>query len=233
MLKKLKKDVLEANLALKEYGLVQFTWGNASQIDSERKYLVIKPSGVRYEDMVYDMMCVISIEDGSVVDGEYRPSTDAQTHLVLYRNFASVGGIVHTHSTYATAFAQAGVGIMCYGTTHADYFYGQIPCTRGLSEHEIDNHYERNTGCVIIEAFQENSLDPLAIPGALVCGHGPFAFGTTAADAAANAAYLEQTARLAYLTKQINPMSATAPQVLLDKHYNRKHGDGAYYGQSI
>ena len=233
MFKKLKQKVLKANIALVEYGLVQFTWGNASQIEPNRKYFIIKPSGVRYEDMDWEHMCVLSMADGSVVEGDYKPSTDAQTHFEIYRRFESVGGIAHTHSTYATAFAQAGSGIPCFGTTHADYFYGEIPCTRELYDSEIENNYELNTGSVIVNAFFERSLDPLAVPGALVSGHGPFAWGQSAADAATNAAYLEQTARLAYLTKQINPEAVPAPQVLLVKHYNRKHGASAYYGQCV
>ena len=233
MLKKLKQRVLQANLLLKEYGLVLFTWGNASEVDPGRGYMVIKPSGVRYEVMTWEQMCVVSLEDGSLVEGELNPSTDAPTHLEIYRRFPGVGGIVHTHSAYATAFAQAGLGIPCYGTTHADYFYGEIPCVRRLRAEEIRDNYEKNTGRVIVEAFQEYALDPLAVPGALASGHGPFAWGESACDAAANAAYLEETAHLAYMTRQL-ASGGVAPvaQDLLDKHYNRKHGKDAYYGQS-
>ncbi|MCL2058341.1 MAG: L-ribulose-5-phosphate 4-epimerase AraD [Oscillospiraceae bacterium] len=232
MLKKLKQKVLDANLALREYGLAPFTWGNASQADADRKYMVIKPSGVRYEDMSLEDMCVVCIEDGSMVEGDLNPSTDTPTHLELYRHFSPIFGIAHTHSPYATAFAQAGMAIPCYGTTHADYFYGEIPCARALRPHEIRGDYEVNTGGVIIKTFQERSIDPLSTPGALVCSHGPFAWGATAAGAAANAAYLEETARLAYMTLQLSPEAAPVPQALLEKHYGRKHGDGAYYGQT-
>jgi len=258
MFKKLKRKTLEANLLLRKYGLVLFTWGNASQLDPERRHMAIKPSGVEYDDLTPEKICVLNLSDGAVVEGELSPSTDAQTHLELYRHFTGVYGIVHTHSTHATAFAQAGRAIPCYGTTHADYFYGEIPCARELWPEEINNNYELSTGRVIIKKFQELSADPLTIPGALVCGHGPFTWGKTAADAAANAAYLEETARLAYITLQIEhnvrntrptaaprvaALSGPAPQavahsgmkpvsqVLLDKHYLRKHGSGAYYGQ--
>ena len=231
MLKKIKQKVLQANLTLKKYGLAPFTWGNASQADPGREYMVIKPSGVRYEEMTWEQMCVVSLKDGSIVEGGFNPSTDAPTHLEIYRRFPGVGGIVHTHSTYATAFAQAGIGIPCYGTTHADYFYGEIPCVRGLRADEIREQYETNTGRVLVEAFQERALDPLAVPGALVSGHGPFAWGESACEAAANAAYLEETARLAYLTKQLAPDIKPVFRELLDKHYNRKHVKDAYYGQ--
>ena len=233
MRKKLKRETLEANLLLREYGLVLFTWGNASQIDPDRRYVAIKPSGVRYEDLTADDICLLSLEDGTVVEGGLNPSTDAQTHLELYRRFHGIGGIVHTHSTYATAFAQAGCPIPCYGTTHADYFYGDIPCSRALLPHEINGDYELNTAAVIAETFQALALDSAATPAALVCGHGPFTWGKSAADAAANAAYLEETARLAYLTLRIAPPGhRPVSQDLLDKHYNRKHGAGAYYGQT-
>jgi L-ribulose-5-phosphate 4-epimerase len=232
MLKKLKQEVLKANLALREYGLVKFTWGNASQVDQKRRHMVIKPSGVSYDSMVWEMMCVVRLEDGSVVEGGLNPSTDAETHLELYRRFEGVGGIVHTHSTYATAFAQAGLGIPCYGTTHADYFYGEIPCARPLCADEIRENYELNTGRVIIKTFRERALDPNAVPGALIAGHGPFAWGLSAAGAAANAAYLEETARLAYLTMQLKPVDLfPVSSDLADKHYYRKHGKDAYYGQ--
>ena len=264
MYKKVKIKALEANLKLKEYGLALFTWGNASQLDPGRRFMAIKPSGVRFEDLTADTMCVLRLEDGCVVDGEYNPSTDAPTHLEIYRHFTDVYGIAHTHSTYATAFAQAGRGIPCYGTTHADYFYGEIPCTRGLLPEEIADEYEFNTGRVIVKAYQTLSLDPLAMPGALVRWHGPFAWGGSGPEAAANAAYLEETARLAYLSGQIaqgrmgqapqaqleqapqallgqapqallepapQALLEQAPQALLDKHYLRKHGEGAYYGQ--
>ena len=251
MFKKMKQKVLKANLALREYGLAPFTWGNASQIDPKREYIIIKPSGVRYEDMTWDQMCVVSMEDGSLVGGAFSPSTDTRTHMEIYRRFPSVNGIAHTHSVYATAFAQAGLGIPCYGTTHADYFYGEIPCARALRADEIQGDYELNTGRVIVETFQSLEADPLAIPGALVSGHGAFAWGNSAGDAAANAAYLEETARLAYMTLQLAPPAGVSlgtgvspsgvspsgvspvPRELLDKHYNRKHGKDAYYGQKL
>ena len=231
MLKKLKQKVLAANLSLRDYGLVLFTWGNASQIDRKRGYVIIKPSGVRYEDMTWEQMCVLDLESGNIAEGKLHPSTDALTHLELYRSFPEIGGVVHTHSPYAAAFAQARLAIPCYGTTHADYFYGEIPCTRALGDSEIQDDYELNTGRVIADAFMELALDPLAVPGALVSGHGPFAWGKTAADAAANAVYLEETAHLAYMTRQLDLDAAPVSQALLDKHYNRKHGEGAYYGQ--
>lgn len=232
MLKKLKKRVFDANILLPAYGLVMFTWGNASEVDESRRYMVIKPSGVRYGDMTWEMMCVMDIETGLVAEGGLNPSTDAPTHLELYKNFPDVCGIVHTHSTFATAFAQAGLGIPCYGTTHADYFYGEVPCTRQLTAEEINGDYERNTGRVIAETFIQRADAPLAVPGVLVGGHGPFALGASAKEAAANAAYLEEIARLAYITKQLSGgAAAPAPAELLDKHYFRKHGADSYYGQ--
>jgi len=257
MYKKIKRKALEANLKLQEYGLVLFTWGNASQIDQEREFVAIKPSGVRYEDMTLDHICVLKLADGAVVDGALNPSTDVQTHLEIYRHFSGVGGVVHTHSTYATAFAQAGLGIPCYGTTHADYFYGEVPCTRAMLPDEVESGYEFNTGRLIVKEFQAGPRDPLAMPGALVKGHGPFTWGEDAEKAAENAAYLEEIARLAYITGQISkgqpetgqfgnitqnigrsaPRLQTSngpapiPQYLLDKHFLRKHGKNAYYGQ--
>ena len=232
MLKKIKQNVYEANMMLPKCGLVRFTWGNASEVDAKRRYMVIKPSGVSYESLTADMMCVVSLEDGSVAEGALKPSTDSLTHIELYKRFPGIGGVVHTHSDYATAFAQAGLGIPCFGTTHADYFYGEIPCTRTLKPCEINESYELYTGGVIAETFERHSIDPLAVPGALVYGHGPFAWGKSAADAVANAAYLETVARLAHLTKQIATGGATpVSQDLLDKHYKRKHGKDAYYGQ--
>ena len=243
MMDELKQKVLEANLALQKYGLVLFTWGNVSQADPGRKLIVIKPSGVKYEEMTAEQMCVLGLEGDIVGNGKLSPSTDAPTHLELYRRFPAIGGVAHTHSAYATAFAQAGRGIPCYGTTHADYFYGEIPCARPLTADEIKNDYELNTGRVIAETFERNGIDPMAVPGALVSGHGPFAWGKTAAEAAANAAYLEETARLAFFTEMLS-LSANADaetvnskrprpvaQELMDKHYNRKHGANAYYGQ--
>ena len=219
-------------MALPAYGLVMFTWGNVSGADYKRRYMVIKPSGVSYGKLTPELMCVISLEDGTAAAEGQNPSTDTQTHLELYRRFACAGGIAHTHSAYATAFAQANMGIPCLGTTHADYFYGEIPCTRALRPDEIAEDYELNTGRVIAETFERRSIDPSAVPGVLVGGHGPFAWGKNAAEAAANAAYLEETARLAYFTKTL--AGAGLPgvsQELMDKHYYRKHGADAYYGQ--
>jgi L-ribulose-5-phosphate 4-epimerase len=232
MHEELKRVVHAANLMLREFGLVPFTWGNASQIDEERRFVVIKPSGVKYEDLTEEQMCVLNASDGSVAEGAMNPSTDAPTHLEIYRRFPGVFGVAHTHSAYATAFAQAGLGISCYGTTHADYFYGEVPCARALSAEEILESYELNTGGVIADTFYSRGIDPLAMPGALVSGHGPFTWGGSAAEAVSNAAYLEETARLAYMTIMLSPQGATpVSQALLDKHYNRKHGAGAYYGQ--
>jgi L-ribulose-5-phosphate 4-epimerase len=232
MLKKVRQRVYKANMALPEYGLVAFTWGNASEIDESRRYVAIKPSGVRYADLSPDIICVVDIEDGRVVDGDHSPSTDMWTHLELYRRFAGIGGVVHTHSAFATAFAQAGMGIPCYGTTHADYFYGEIPCARPLTPEEITDAYELNTGRVIAETYERRAIDPMAAPGALVSGHGPFAWGRSASDAAANAAYLEEVARLAHYTRNLaGDGICGVPQALADKHYFRKHGPDAYYGQ--
>ncbi|MDR3120268.1 MAG: L-ribulose-5-phosphate 4-epimerase AraD [Clostridiales bacterium] len=228
----LKQEVLEANLLLPEYGLVLFTWGNASALDPESGLVVIKPSGVRYAGMTADQMVVADPESGKVVEGALRPSSDADTHFELYRRFPGVRGIVHTHSTYAVAFAQAGRGVPCYGTTHADYFYGEVPCTRALRPEEIRTDYELNTGRVIADMFSERALDPQATPGALVCGHGPFTWGASAKAAASNAAYLEEAARMALLSEQAaGGRFSPVAQELMDKHYYRKHGAGAYYGQ--
>lgn len=235
MLKKLKRRVYEANMSLPRYGLVLFTWGNVSEVDAERRYMVIKPSGVRYEEMEWDQMCVIDMESGLTVDGDLRPSSDTPTHLELYRRFPDISGIAHTHSTYATAFAQAGLGIPCYGTTHADYFYGEIPCARPLKNNEIRDDYELNTGRVVADTFEIRAINPQAVPGALISGHGPFAWGESASDATVNAAFLEEIARLSYLTRRLAgsvPNNLTpVSQDLLDKHYYRKHGSNAYYGQ--
>ena len=230
MLKKLKRWVYEANMDLPRYGLVTFTWGNVSGIDRERGLFAIKPSGVAYDDLTPDDMVVCDLE-GNVVEGHLRPSSDTPTHAVLYQAFPEVGGIVHTHSTWAVAWAQAGRAIPCYGTTHADYFYGEIPCMRGLTDDEITSAYERNTGVVIAEGFRD--IDTRAVPGTLVRNHGPFAWGSDPADAVYHAVVLEEVAKMATLTELVShdPQASLAPQYLQDKHYLRKHGPNAYYGQ--
>ena len=224
------QGVLEANLALPKYGMVTFTWGNVSAIDRARGLVVIKPSGVAYEGMTAEHMVVVDL-DGKLVQGDYRPSSDTATHLELYRAFPAIGGVVHTHSRWATAWAQAGKGIPAFGTTHADYFYGEIPCARPLCEAEMKVDYELNTGRVIVATFQERGIDPAAVPGVLVSGHGPFAWGRNAEDAVHNAVVMEEVAMMALQTLQLNPSAPPIDQVLLDKHYLRKHGKDAYYGQ--
>jgi L-ribulose-5-phosphate 4-epimerase len=225
-------EVLEANLALPRHGMVTFTWGNVSAIDRERGLVVIKPSGVAYDIMRTEHMVVVDL-DGRVVQGSYRPSSDTATHLEIYRAFTAVGGVVHTHSRWATAWAQAGRSIPAFGTTHADYFYGEIPCARQLSAGEIRDDYERNTGKVIVETFHERKIDPVAVPGVLVSGHGPFAWGRDAAGAVHNAVVLEEVAMMALQTLRLSPDCPPIDQDLLDKHYLRKHGTNAYYGQSL
>lgn len=231
MLEELKQKVLEANLQLPEYGLVTFTWGNASGIDREKNLVVIKPSGVSYDGMTAEDMVVVDLE-GNVVEGNLKPSSDTPTHVELYKAFPSIGGIVHTHSSFATSWAQAGRDIPCYGTTHADYFYGDIPCLRCLTQDEIEEAYERNTGTLIASEFARLGKDPVAVPGCLCKNHGPFAWGKDPAEAAHNAVVLEEVAKMAYRCEQINPQVQPAPQELQDKHYLRKHGENAYYGQS-
>jgi len=229
MLEQLKKEVLEANHELPRYGLVTFTWGNVSGIDREKGLVVIKPSGVEYEEMTIDDMVVVSLKTGEVVEGCRKPSSDTPTHLELYRAFENVGGIVHTHSRWATTFAQAGCGIIPLGTTHADYFYGEIPCTRAMTAEEISGEYEKETGTVIIEAFENK--DPLSIPAVLVKSHGPFAWGKTVKDAVHNAVVLEEVTFMNCQTLSLKPDIFSMQQELLDKHYLRKHGKNAYYGQ--
>lgn len=229
MLKSLKKEVLEANLDLPRHGLVTFTWGNVSAIDRERDLVVIKPSGVPYAQMTVDDLVVVDL-DGNRVDGHLRPSSDTPTHLALYRHYPDIGGVVHTHSTHATAWAQAGMGIPIQGTTHADYFNGPIPCARLLTPAEVEQDYEGLTGAVIIETL--GSVPPLTMPGILLANHGPFAWGKDAHSAVHNAVVLEEVARMALLTRQINPQAASLPDYVLNKHYQRKHGKNAYYGQS-
>ena len=230
MLEELKQKVYEANMDLPKYGLVTFTWGNVSAIDRESGFFVIKPSGVDYDLLKPEDMVVMDL-NGNKVEGKYNPSSDTATHLELYKAFPEIGGIVHTHSTYATSWAQAGRAIPCYGTTHADYMYGEIPCARALTQEEIDEGYEKNTGTVIIEAFQ--GKDPLAIPAVLCTNHGPFAWGKDAKEAVHNAVVLEEVAKMALFTEQLRPRVEPAPQRIQDKHYFRKHGANAYYGNRI
>ncbi|WP_219725499.1 L-ribulose-5-phosphate 4-epimerase [Vibrio diazotrophicus] len=228
-LNKLRHDVWQANLDLERHKLVTFTWGNVSAIDRESGLVVIKPSGVAYEDLSAENMVVVDLQ-GNVVEGELNPSSDTATHLVLYRTYAKIGGVVHTHSPQATAWAQAGKAIPALGTTHADYFYGSIPCTRALTNQEIAFDYELNTGLVIAETIGDN--DPIAIPGILVKEHAPFCWGKDAHQAVHNAVVTEVVAGMAMQTLQINPAVEYINQALLDKHYLRKHGANAYYGQS-
>ncbi len=229
MLEQLKEEVLAANLALPVHGLVKFTWGNVSGIDRERGLVVIKPSGVDYEKMTVQDLVVLDLA-GHQVEGKLRPSSDTPTHLVLYRAYPQLGGIVHTHSTWATIWAQSGQSLPALGTTHADHFYGKVPCTRALTEQEIDGDYEVETGNVIVETFKK--LDINSIPGILVRNHGPFAWGEDAQDAVHNAVILEEICHMAYHTVRLNNTAGSIQQCLLDKHYLRKHGSGAYYGQS-
>ncbi len=227
MLEKLKEEVYRANLDLVEHGLVIFTWGNVSGIDRERGLVVIKPSGVSYDEMRPQDMVVMNLY-GQFVEGNLKPSSDTPTHLVLYRQFQNIGGVVHTHSEWATSWAQAGTGIPALGTTHADYFYGEIPCTRKMTKEEIEKDYELETGKVIVERFKE--LNPDQVPGVLVNNHGPFSWGTDAHNAVHNAVVMEEVAKMTFRTLQLNP-ETRMDQVLLDKHFLRKHGKDAYYGQ--
>jgi L-ribulose-5-phosphate 4-epimerase len=228
MLESLKEAVLEANLALPKYGLVTFTWGNVSGIDREQGAVVIKPSGVPYDEMSTEHLVVVDLE-GNRLEGDLRPSSDTPTHLVLYKAFPEIGGIVHTHSSWCTIWAQAGRGVPALGTTHADYFYGEIPCTRKMTAEEIQSAYEENTGHVIVETFHNNN--PLHIPGVLVNNHGPFSWGKDASEAVHNAVVMEEVAKMAYHTFALSPGISPIDQVLLDKHFLRKHGADAYYGQ--
>jgi L-ribulose-5-phosphate 4-epimerase len=230
-MKKLIREVLEANLDLPRYGMVTFTWGNVSGIDRERGLVVIKSSGVSYEIMEEKHMVVVDM-DGNVIQGEYRPSSDTASHLEIYKAFPNVNGVVHTHSKYATIWAQAGRSIPAYGTTHADYFYGEVPCARKLLPEEINGDYEVNTGKLIVETFRMHSVDPVAVPGVLVGGHGPFTWGKCAKDAVHNAVVLEEIAMVAMHTVHLKPDCTSIEQVLLDRHYFRKHGSNAYYGQN-
>ena len=229
MLEELKIKVYEANMELPKRKLITYTWGNVSGIDRERGLFVIKPSGVDYDKMTPDDMVVMDL-DGNRVEGKYRPSADTPTHLELYKAFPEVGGIVHTHSPWATSWAQAGRSIPCYGTTHADYFYGEIPCARSLTPEEIADEYEKNTGLVIVEAFE--GKNPMYVPGVLCTNHGPFTWGKDAAEAVHNAVVLEEVAKMAYRTETLLPGVSPAPQCIQDKHFYRKHGANAYYGQN-
>ena len=231
MLEELKKQVYEANMLLPRYGLITFTWGNVSGIDAERKLFVIKPSGVEYDVLTPDDMVVMDL-NGNKVEGRYNPSSDTATHLELYKAFPQIGGVVHTHSSYATSFAQAGRDIPCYGTTHADYFYGDIPCLRCLTKDEIENAYEENTGHLIVNEFNRMNKDVVAVPACLCKNHGVFAWGKDCMEAVHNAVVVEEVAKMAMRTELINPDVKRAPQELQDKHYYRKHGANAYYGQN-
>jgi L-ribulose-5-phosphate 4-epimerase len=229
LLKKLKQAVLEANLDLPKYRLVTFTWGNVSGIDREKERVVIKPSGVPYEELKIEDLVVLDLE-GNVVEGKLKPSSDTPTHLALYKAFPTIGGIVHTHSPWATGWAQAGRGIPALGTTHADYFYGEVPCTRKMTEAEIKGAYELETGNVIIETFKD--LNPAMVPGVLVNCHAPFSWGVDPHNALHNAVVLEEVAKIAYRTFQLQPSVEAMDQTLLDRHFLRKHGSAAYYGQN-
>lgn len=230
MLEELKKRVYEANMLLPAHGLVTFTWGNVSEIDRESGLFAIKPSGVDYDKLKPEDMVVVDLE-GNKVEGKYNPSSDTATHVELYKAFPEIGGIVHTHSSYATSWAQAGRDIPCYGTTHADYIYGEVPCLRCLTKEEIEDAYEKNTGLLIVNEFKKMGKEIMAVPAVLCKNHGPFAWGKNAMDAVHNAVVLEEVAKMAYRAELINPKVAPAPQELQDKHYYRKHGANAYYGQ--
>ena len=230
MLEELKKRVYEANMLLPKYGLVTFTWGNVSEIDRESGIFAIKPSGVEYDSLTPDDMVLVNLK-GEKVEGKYNPSSDTATHVELYKAFADIGGVVHTHSSYATSWAQAGRGIPCYGTTHADYIYGEVPCLRCLDKDEIEEAYETNTGMLIVNEFNARELDTVAVPSVLCKNHGPFAWGKDAHEAVHNSVVLEEVAKMAYRAETINPRIQPAPQELQDKHYYRKHGANAYYGQ--
>ncbi|ASG08894.1 L-ribulose-5-phosphate 4-epimerase [Vibrio sp. A11] len=229
MYSELKQRVFAANLKLPQYGLVTFTWGNVSEIDREKGVIAIKPSGVEYDVMKVDDMVIVDL-NGAIVEGTLNPSSDTATHLELYKAYPEIGGVVHTHSRSATIWAQAGIDIPALGTTHADYFYGDIPCTRKLSCDEIAGQYEKNTGLVIIEEFTHRRIDPMAVPSVIVAGHAPFSWGKDANDAVHNAVVLEEISAMALATRSLNSGIKIQPE-LSDKHYQRKHGDNAYYGQ--
>lgn len=230
MLEQLKKEVYEANMELPRRNLITYTWGNVSGRDNETGYFVIKPSGVDYNVLTWEDMVVVDLE-GNVIEGSYKPSSDTPTHIELYKKYPEIGGIVHTHSPWATSWAQAGRSIPCYGTTHADYFYGEIPCARNLTSEEIESAYEKNTGLVIIETFENGIYNINSTPGVLCSNHGPFTWGKDAHEAVHNAVVLEEVSKMAVRTEQLNSDVNPAPQVIQDKHYFRKHGENAYYGQ--
>ena len=230
MLEALKQAVYEANMELPKRGLVTYTWGNVSGIDRETGYVVIKPSGVDYEDLTPDQLVVLDL-DGNIIEGDLNPSSDTKTHLELYKAYPELGGIVHTHSPHAVGWAQAGRDIPCYGTTHADYFYGPVPCARCLTTEEVEEDYEKNTGKVIIETFNSRQLNPVHVPGVICHSHGPFTWGKNAAQAVYHAVVLEEVAKMAMYTVTVKPEAAPAPQHVQDKHFMRKHGPNAYYGQ--
>ena len=231
MLEQLKEIVYQANMELPRRGLITYTWGNVSGIDRTGGYLVIKPSGVDYESMKPEDMVVVDLQ-GNRIEGSYKPTSDTATHIELYKRYPELGGIVHTHSTWATSWAQAGRSIPLYGTTHADYFYGPIPCARSLTEEEIQGEYEKNTGLVIIETLTNNHISPMSMPGILCSNHGPFTWGKDAFEAVHNAVVLEEVAKMACYSELINPNVQPAPKAIADKHYLRKHGKNAYYGQN-
>lgn len=231
MLEELKRKVLKANLDLVKNGLVLYTWGNVSEMDRASGLLVIKPSGVSYDGMTEEDMVVVDLS-GNVVEGKWRPSSDTPTHIEFYKAFPDVNGVTHTHSTFATSWAQAGRDIPFYGTTHADYFYGDIPCARSLTQEEIEGEYEKNTGLVIVERFQKDNIKPLEVPGVLIKSHGVFAFGKDAAASVYNATVIEEVAKMAFITESVNPKVQRADRFMMDKHYLRKHGKNAYYGQN-
>lgn len=230
MLENLRNDVYQANLLLPKYHLVTFTWGNVSAIDREKGLVVIKPSGVEYDQLSPDKMVIVDL-DGNVIEGDLKPSSDTATHIELYKSFEGIKGIVHTHSPWAVSFAQAGIDIPAAGTTHGDYFYGPIPTTREMTQDEIQGEYEKETGKVIIESFTKRKINPIEVPAVLVNDHGPFTWGESAKEAVEHSVVLEEVAKMAYHTKQLNPESITMSQNLLDQHYLRKHGKDAYYGQ--
>lgn len=230
MLEELKQEVLEANQALVSYNLVTFTWGNVSGINKDRDLIVIKPSGINYEDLTIDNLTVVNME-GEIVEGNTKPSSDTATHLELYKHFPEIGGVVHTHSSWATSWAQAGRDLPAMGTTQGDYFYGTVPCTRTMKNEEIERDYEKQTGSVIVETFQQRNIEPGSVPGVLVHGHAPFTWGKNAEEAIHNAVVLEETAKTSFRAVQLNPNAGQINQTLLNKHYLRKHGKHAYYGQ--
>ncbi|WP_258088623.1 L-ribulose-5-phosphate 4-epimerase [Weissella fangxianensis] len=230
MLEDVKQRVYDANMALPKHGLIKFTWGNVSEIDRESGLFVIKPSGVPYDELKPEDMVVVDL-DGKIVEGDLNPSSDTETHRVLYKEFPEIGGIVHTHSPWAVSFAQAGIDLPAAGTTHADTFYGDVPVARQMTDEEINGEYELETGNVIIETFKKRGIDPMAVPAVLAQDHGPFTWGESADKAVYNAVVLEESAKMAYHTIMLNPHNIHVSQTLLDKHYLRKHGANAYYGQ--